>query len=42
MPYGQLVVNKGGKNIQWGKYMGKLDRCMQNNEITPYKRINLK
>ena len=32
--YGQLIFNKGGKNIQWGKenlqqaVLGKLDSCM--------------
>ena len=38
--YGQLVFDKGGKNIKWGKktqsfhqvFLGNLDSCMQINE----------
>ena len=37
--YGQLIFNKAGKNIQWGKrqslqqmVLGKLDNNMQKNE----------
>ena len=38
--YGQLTLDKGGKNIKWGKktqsfhqvFLGNLDSCMQINE----------
>ena len=50
--YGQLIFDKGGKNIKMGKrksiqqaLLGNLDSCMQSNEIrtlTPCTKINSK
>jgi len=41
--YGQLIFDKGGKNIKWEKrksiqqaLLGNLDSCMQSNEIRTY------
>ena len=48
--YGQLIFDKGGKNIKWEKrqsiqqaLLGNLDSCMQSNEtgtLTPCTEIN--
>ena len=49
-PYGQLIFNKGGENIKWGKSLfskwcwEKLDSCMYINELEhtlmPCTKIN--
>ena len=44
--YGQLIFNKGGKDIKWGKKIlfskrcwGILDSCMETNETKTYLHI---